>query len=459
MKLIEQEFRVQSTRNNRGLLNYIKKIIHNKIASNEIPVRFAISTSDREKYQCEIGILSEIDDFPISMHHSIFDFNKRNFENTEKFNAVLLIPTGIGAEIGGHCGDGNVIARLMASTCDTLITHPNVVNASDINEITENTMYVEGSIITRLLMGQIGLQKVRSNRILMLMDKHDEKNFNDEIINAVSSARVTLGINCDIIEMNNIIYCSSAYSNSGRAVGKIEFLERLFEIIYNNRNNYDAIALSTFIDVPHSFHKKYYKSDNMVNPWGGIEAMLTHSIAEEFNLPCAHAPMMNSKDVMNLELGVIDPRKAPESSSTTYLHCVLKGLHKSPKIVSYDKGLNIEDISCLIIPDGCIGLPTLACIEQGIPVIAVKENRNIMKNELEKLPFAPGKLFVVDNYLEAVGIMNSIKAGISIDTVRRPIQYTNVEQTKKSKNCTFIDNIEKSHINLKKNISKKKVLI
>ena len=88
--------------------------------------------------------------------------------------------------------------------------------------------------------------------------------------------------------------------------------------------------------------------------------------------------MMASRVIMDLEVGIVDPRKAPETSSVSYLHCILKGLHKSPQIVSYNKGLNAEDISCLIIPDGCIGLPTLAALENGIPVIAVKENKNYM---------------------------------------------------------------------------------
>ena len=50
---------------------------------------------------------------------------------------VLVIPTGLGARIGGNAGDGNPVAKLMAACCDTLITHPNVVNASDINEMTD----------------------------------------------------------------------------------------------------------------------------------------------------------------------------------------------------------------------------------------------------------------------------------------------------------------------------------
>lgn len=418
---------------NVGLLTYLSDKISKELKQDEILNRFIVSITDDNGYFCEYGTLINKEEYPISQNKSIFNFNKRKYENTEQFNAVLLIPTGVGAEIGGHCGDGNAVARLIASACDNLITHPNVVNASDINEMTENTLYVEGSIITRLMMGQIGLQKTRANRILMLMDKHEDKLFNDEIINAVSSARISLGIDCDVYEMDHIVKSVSSYSNSGRAVGTVEHLERLFEIISKFKNEYDAIGLSTFIEVPKEYHTNYFKDDvDMVNPWGGIESMLTHSIAEEFKIPCAHSPMMASKEIMELEVGIVDPRKAPETSSTTYLHCILKGLHKSPQIVDYDKGLNAENISCLIIPYGCLGLPTLAAMEHGIPVIAVKENKNYMRNKLEDLPFRKGKLFIVENYLEAVGIMQIIKSGVAVESVRRPIPYTTVLKNKEN---------------------------
>ena len=47
-----------------------------------------------------------------------------------------------------------------------------------------------------------------------------------------------------------------------------------------------------------------------------------------------------------------------------------------------------------------------------------------MRNCLEDLPFAPGKLFIVQNYLEAVGVMTALKAGVALDTVRRPLADT-----------------------------------
>ena len=57
-----------------------------------------------------------------------------------------------------------------------------------------------------------------------------------------------------------------------------------------------------------------------------------------------------------------------------------------------------------------------------------KENKNKMKNDLSSYPFKPGKLIHVENYLEAVGIMAAIKAGVAPETVRRPLSFTNVEQ-------------------------------
>ena len=148
--------------------------------------------------------------------------------------------------------------------------------------------------------------------------------------------------------------------------------------------------------------------------------------------------MTESKELLNLDVGVVDPRKSAEAISTTYLHCILKGLHRSPRIInnpsmhSHSGLLTVVDISCLVIPDGCVGLPTLAALEQGIPVIAVKENKNRMQNKLEELPFGHGKLFMVDNYLEAVGIMNAIKAGVAPETVRRPLAHTTVREENES---------------------------
>ena len=55
--------------------------------------------------------------------------------------------------------------------------------------------------------------------------------------------------------------------------------------------------------------------------------MLTHAISTVYNVPSAHAPMMESTEVANIDPGVVDPRMAAEVVSLTFLQSVLKGLH------------------------------------------------------------------------------------------------------------------------------------
>ena len=87
-----------------------------------------------------------------------------------------------------------------------------------------------------------------------------------------------------------------------------------------------------------------------------------------------------------------------------------------------------SDVSCLVIPDGCLGLPTLAALEQGIPVIAVRENRNKMKNDLSSLPWASGQFHQLENYWEAAGVIAAMRAGIDPVSVRRPLARTTVSK-------------------------------
>jgi hypothetical protein len=106
-------------------------------------------------------------------------------------------------------------------------------------------------------------------------------------------------------------------------------------------------------------------------------------------------------------------------------------LQRSPRIVatrtpSGDQ-LTVEQVSCLVVPDGAVGLPTLAALEQGIPVIAVRENENVMTNDLRAPPWSPGQLHVVDNYWEAAGVVACLRAGLDPAAVRRPLPDLQVE--------------------------------
>jgi len=434
MLLREQELDMPGVPGEGSLIDSFREAVTKRLQASEVPVRFAVTRSDAGSYHCETGVLADADGLPRGSIGSLFEFRPRSHERTDKFTVVLLVPTGIGAEIGGHAGDAAPVARLLASACDTLITHPNVVNASDINELPDNGLYVEGSVICRFLMGTVGLERVRANRVLLVIDEHKDSRLSELSINSASAARAALGLDCPrVVKMDPPIRMRARYSDSGCAVGRVEGLEHLCEVLKRYRSQYDAVALASVIDVPEAYHKQYFESHGeMVNPWGGVEAMLTHAVSMIFNVPSAHSPMLESWEIANMPPGIVDPRISAEAVSTCFLHCVLKGLHRSPKIITNRKAmqahgvLNSADISCLIIPDGCVGLPTLAAMEQGIPVIAVRENRNLMRNDLTQLPFEAGKLFIMDNYLEAAGVMAALRAGVAVPSVRRPLAATKV---------------------------------
>jgi hypothetical protein len=430
----EQSFKLPVIKNHKGLLHYFAHQFDEKIISKDIPLRFVVAKTDNKFYYCETGMLPNPSPIAERNYESIFRFRKRKIEKTTSFNAVFLIPTGIGVELGGHAGDAGPASRLLASTCDNLILHPNVVNASDINEMTENSLYIEGSVLSRLLMGTVGLQKVRANRVLVVIDNHKLDVFVNAAVNSVNAARATYGLNCPaVVKLEPPIIMRAEYSDSKRAVGKVEGLENLFHLLDDYANEYDAVALSSVIKVPYNYHFDYFKSEGeMLNPWGGVEAMLTHAISHYYNIPSAHSPMFETEEISDFDPGIVDARMAAEAVSLTFLQCILKGLQRSPKIITDENSIlqkdviSVEDISCLIIPDGCIGLPTLAALEQGIPVIAVRGNKNIMKNDLTILPWASNQFHIVDNYLEAVGVMAAIKSGISVESVKRPLMSTKI---------------------------------
>ena len=434
--VLEQGFTMmQPVKSTRSLITQFRRATERKLSDGLTAIRFVVTETTQSKHECETGAISG----PRAQNlESIFYFRRRSHENTAKFTVALLVPTGVGAEIGGHAGDAGPAARLLAQVADTLILHPNVVNASDINEMPENSLYVEGSVVCRLLMGTAGLQPVRANRVLVVIDAHPDELFVNAAANAVNGARATYGLQCpEIVCLDPPVKLRARHSAmSGRAVGRIEDLDGLCQVLNARRGTFDAVALASVIDVPNEYHQGYFDAaGDMVNPWGGVEAMLTHALSSIYDVPTAHSPMFESREIADMDPGIVDPRMAAEAVSGTFLQCTLKGLQRSPRIVTdrdrfagerrqmdNPEVLTAADVSCLVIPDGCLGLPTLAALEQGIRVIAVRENRNLMKNDLAALPWQPGQFHRAANYWEAIGILAAMRAGIDPGSVRRPIE-------------------------------------
>ncbi len=322
-------------------------------------------------------------------------------------NVVFIVPTGIGAEIGGHSGDATPAAKLIASLCDVLFTHPNVVNASDINEMSENMLYVEGSILDRFLEGQIGLEEVYSNKILLVVNE-----IKPEIINAVSAARVTIGAGIEIIELRVPLKMTASVLPSGKASGEIYNLDEAVQQV--SKYDFDVLVINTPIDADDDEAREYLLKNGGTNPWGGVEAKLSKAMSEKLNKPVIHAPVENSKTIRMLN-EVVDPRKAAEMVSYCFLHCCLKGAHIAPRISLRDSAYWNIDIDFLVSPIKVVGRPHIACSKVGIPVIAVEENKTVLDDGM------PSSFIIAKNYLEVAGIISAKRAGVSIASVRRPL--------------------------------------
>ena len=284
--------------------------------------------------------------------------------------------------------------------------------------MTENTLYVEGSILDRFLENKIELEEIYSNKTLVAANPP----LGNDTINAVSAARATIGIDAEILVLETPLKMIAKMEN-GVATGDVTGWKELIE--QTKQFEFDALAIHTQIEVERDVELDYYTNGG-VNPWGGVEAKASKLIANELNKPVAHAPIENvspeDKELYFIFNKVIDPRLAAEAISTCYLHSVLKGLFKAPRI---GNGLSARDVDFLITPINCVGRPHKACLESNIPIIAVNENKTCLNDEMSD------EFIVVENYLEAVGIIQAMKIGISPKSVRRPLEYTKVHNLTK----------------------------
>jgi len=414
-------------RGHGDLIAYFADALTSRLPRDVVPIRFVVTETTSECYRCEVGVISGGPAGLMGDRLGIFRFRDRKIHGGDSFNVVYMVPTGIGAEIGGHVGDAGPAARLLAATCDRLITHPNVVNAADLNELPENGVYVEGSVICRLLMGTIGLQPVRSNRLLVVIGEHKVEKITNYSINATNAARASCGYDCtELLRLDPPFDMKAYFTSSGRAAGRVEHLERLLDLLAARRGQFDAVALNTIIEYPEDDIIAYYNGpDDSVNPWGGIEAILTHAVTHALNVPSAHSPQLN--EYKSIPVGVGHPVMAAELISAAYLQCILKGLSRSPRLIVDPEAmlnrnvLTAADVSCIVMPDRCLGLPTLAALQQEIPVIAVRDSTNRARTDLSMLPWAPGKLLYAENYLEACGLLSALRSGVALDALRRPL--------------------------------------
>lgn len=326
------------------------------------------------------------------------------------FIVVHIVPTGIGASIGGYAGDATPVTNLIAGISDFVITHPNVVNAANFYCAYNNVLYVEGYILDEFLLGNIGLKLTRKNKIGVVIDKA-AKEFLVDIINAINAVRMTAGVDVSDYVFTDepingkIIFSAKSNLYGGKIENANTIINACKKIIAKGA---EAIAIFSYIkDIPPEAEEKYQQGKGP-DPVGIIEALISRLISYKFNIPSAHAPIFP----VETKRAVVYERAAAEDTGFTYIPCVLMGLSKAPLPVKKQiSDISNKHICAIVLPATALGsVPALSGLK--IPIIAVKENRTILN--IDKHALKIKEIIEVRNYPEAIGILVSIREGIKL---------------------------------------------
>ena len=329
------------------------------------------------------------------------------------YTAVLIVPTGVGAAIGGYAGDALPVARAIAGVADTLITHPNVMNGAQLYWPLPNALYVEGYGLDQFAAGQWGLRPVHRNRIGLLLDAGIEASLRWRHLQAADAARATLGLAMTDYGVTDApVGVTLQTAASGATWGTIanpgtllRAAERLVQL------GAEAIAVVVrFPDDEGSAALQNYRQGQGVDPLAGAEAVISHLLVRQFHLPCAHAPALSPLPLDP----TLSPKSAAEEIGHTFLPCVLAGLSQAPQFVTAGdrpiQTLYRDQVDAVIAPVTAFGGSGLLSFSAtAAHLIAVEGNPTTLSMTPEQLGIRATR---VRSYLEAIGVMVAHKAGI-----------------------------------------------
>ncbi|MBP3820599.1 DUF3326 domain-containing protein [bacterium] len=309
---------------------------------------------------------------------------------------AFIVPTGIGANIGGYAGDASVYARKFAQK-SSLIVNPNVVNAGGFSGITENMLYVEGYSLDSFFKGEINLIPSTNNKIGIIYDKAIPKDVLNIHINTQNAVQTVYGINIHKYTITEEEVGVEFYINSsGISVGSvknIETIEKACESLITD--GCDAIAIVCLFEDSNE-DNEYYSQGEGVDPVGGVEAIISHDISMKFKVPCAHSPAFEDFSIYS---EIVNPKSASEYITPTFLPCILLGLSQAPKLTTdLNSGINVNDLNYLIMPYDSLGsIPVFEALKRNIKIYSVRENYTQLNVTKEKI-FKNSNIVEIESY-------------------------------------------------------------
>ncbi|KAB2053028.1 hypothetical protein ES319_A12G160000v1 [Gossypium barbadense] len=338
----------------------------------------------------------------------------------------MIVPTGVGASIGGFAGDALPVARVLSSVVDCLISHPNVLNAAMLYWPMPNVMYVEGYALDRFAQGLWALQPVHQNKVGLVLDAGIEEHLRVHHLQVADATRASLGLLVVEYAVTDTPLEVEKWVNptTGQSTGRIKHPDSLLRAVENlvKRSQVDAVAVVGRFPDDEVDDLDDYRLGIGIDTLAGVEAIISHLVVKEFQIPCAHAPALSPLPLTSS----LSPKSAAEEIGYTFLPCVLAGLSNAPQYLvknpeSLAKGCILaSDVDSVILPvDACGGDGALAFArsKRNKPlIICVEENETVLNDTADKLGI---KVVRVSNYWEAIGVVAAHKAGIDPSSLRR----------------------------------------
>ncbi|CAN6549569.1 unnamed protein product [Malus baccata var. baccata] len=361
-------------------------------------------------------------------------FNSRHSFKRD-YTSVMIVPTGIGAAIGGYAGDALPVARTLSSVVDCLITHPNVLNAAMLYWPMPNALYVEGYALDRFAEGLWGLMPVHQNKVGLVLDCGIEEELRVRHLQVADAARASLGLPVvEYVVTDTPLQVEKWVDpKTGQSTGRIKHPDSLLRAVQAlvKRSQVNAVAVvGRFPDDDDVQDIDDYRQGMGIDLLAGVEAVISHLVVKEFQIPCAHAPALSPLPMT----ASLCPKSAAEELGYTFLPCVLAGLSNAPQyLVKNSESENgcilASDVDSVILPIdafGGHGALAFARSKRNKPlIIAVEENVTVLDDTPDKFGI---EAVNVSNYWEAIGVIAAHKAGVNPHSLRRN-RIKNLQQT------------------------------
>ncbi|NJN87579.1 MAG: DUF3326 domain-containing protein [Leptolyngbyaceae cyanobacterium SL_7_1] len=329
------------------------------------------------------------------------------------YTVVVIVPTGIGAAIGGYAGDALPVVRAMAQVADRVITHPNVLNGAQLYWSLPNVLYVEGYALDQFAAGNWGLRPVHQNPVGLVIDQAIEPELRTRHLQAADAVRATLGLPLtDYVVTDQPLGVELKTASSGATWGTIQHPDSLLRAAETSLKQTGARAIAVVVRFPDDIGSETlqnYRHGQGVDPLAGAEAIISHLVVRTLQVPCAHAPALAPLPLDPQ----ISPRSAAEELGYTFLPCVLVGLARAPQFVTQPSpsgtDLWAEHVDAIVVPDSACGGSAVLHLSQSAHLVTVRDNQTRMNATPDLLGM---RSLRVNSYLAALGALVAHRAGI-----------------------------------------------